>query len=115
MTKIFIAGAVAALIPAAAFAQSSGSDPAPGASALMQANFATAEREIRASAAQDTAASNINLAIIYAQTGRTAQAEELFRKVAMMDDVTVVIADGSSASSHEIAKRGLREIRSSRR
>lgn len=99
-----------ALLPTAAVAQVSTvtNDPAPGAGAILQANYGKAERDIRSSgSAEFDPARSINLGIIMGMTGRPAEAERLFRQVMSQDDVAIVVANGSTQSSREVASRAL--------
>ena len=99
----------AALLAGPAMAQSSvKDDPAPGAASLLGANFAKAEREIReAAVSRDDPARSINLGIALAMSGDKEKAAKEFNRALSADDVQVVVADGSTTSSHEIATRAL--------
>ncbi len=90
---------------------SSTNDPAPGASSLMHSDFTTAEREIRAApvAANDPARA-INLGIALAKTGRRGEAAQLFQSVLMQDDVEMIVADGQTVMSHQLAERALQSL-----
>ncbi len=112
MKTIFLAAlpAVALFAPAPAAAQLS--DPAPGYSSLMRSDFATAEREIRASNLDSSdPARSINLGIALAKTGHRDEAAKMFHSVLMQDDVEMVVADGQTVMSHEIATRALDSLR----
>ena len=104
----------AALFPVTANAQALPySDPAPGAQAIMQADYSTAERQIGLNGiASDDPARLINLGVIFAQTGRSAAAELAFQKVMRLDDVSMSLADGSTDTSHGVAARALARLHS---
>ena len=99
----------ALLLPVPAFAQYlPQNDPAPGASSLLSSNFTTAEREIRASDVSPyDPARSINLGVAFAKTGQVEKAQREFNQVLREDDVQLVVANGRSYSSHEVARRAL--------
>ena len=83
-------------------------DPAPGYSSLLIANYANAEREIRAAdVSKYDPARSINLGIALAKQGRQGDAAKQFNRVLMEQDVEMVLADGETAMSHEVAQRAL--------
>jgi Flp pilus assembly protein TadD len=106
---IAISTAAAFLLPAPALAQYlPQNDPAPGASSLMSSNFSSAEREIRgADVSRYDPARSINLGIAFAKTGQVEKAQREFNQVLREDDVQLVVANGRSYSSHEVAQRAL--------
>ena len=114
MRKIFFAAlAAAALVVSAPASAQLGSynDPAPGYSSLMHSDFTTAEREIRgANVAANDPARDINLGIALAKTGRRAEAAQLFRGVLMQDDVEMIVANGQTVTSHQLAERALASL-----
>jgi Tfp pilus assembly protein PilF len=83
-------------------------DRAPGYSAILSADYATAERELR-SAPVDVSdpARNINLGIVLAKTGHPDLAAREFQQVLASDEVTVTVLNGYSVSSHDVARRAL--------
>ncbi len=52
----------------------------------------------------------LNLAAIYARTGRDAQARALYGDVLGADPVAMDLADGSVQSSHTLAQKGLARL-----
>lgn len=94
--------------PAAAQVGTTVNDPAPGYSSLLGANYANAEREIRSAnvSAYDPARS-INLGIALAKTGRSEDAAKQFRSVLLEEDVEMVVANGQTAMSHDVARRAM--------
>lgn len=83
-------------------------DPAPGAASLLSSNYANAEREIRAAdVSKYDPARSINLGIALAKQGRKDDAAKQFNRVLMEEDVEMVVADGQTVMSHEVAQRAL--------
>jgi hypothetical protein len=108
---LFAAAALIVASPAAAAQLGSYNDPAPGYSSLMHSDFSTAEREIRGSKvdASDPARA-INLGIALAKTGRRDEAALQFRSVLAQDDVEMILADGETVMSHQVAQRALASL-----
>lgn len=110
MKALFLAlpGALLISAPAAAQIGATVNDPAPGYSSLLGANYANAEREARAAnvSAYDPARS-INLGIALAKTGRSDAAAKQFRSVLLEEDVEMVVANGQTVTSHDVARRAL--------
>lgn len=52
----------------------------------------------------------INLATVYARTGRTAEAVNLYRTALQADAVDMAMPDGVVTSSHDVAQRGLNRL-----
>jgi Flp pilus assembly protein TadD len=52
----------------------------------------------------------INLATVYARTGRTSEAAALYRAALTSDEVEMAMPDGAVASSHAVAQRGLEKL-----
>jgi hypothetical protein len=100
---------VAFLVPAPAAAQfPTVNDPAPGYSSLMSADYANAEKEIRAAnVSKYDPARSINLGIALAKQGHADQAAKQFNYVLMEEDVEIVVADGQTVMSHDVARRAL--------
>ena len=111
--KILILAALptAALLlsaPAAAEQFNQVNDPAPGAASLLNSNYANAEREIRAAnVSKYDPARSINLGIALAKQGRRDDAAKQFNRVLMEEDVEMIVADGQTVMSHEVAQRAL--------
>lgn len=85
-------------------------------SAIQQGDFETAERKLIAEARifPERPEVLLNLAAVYAKTGRYAEARDLYAKVLSDKPVAMDVADGQVAPSHLVAKRGLRLIDNSR-
>lgn len=49
----------------------------------------------------------INLAAVYARTGRTEQAQAMYQRVLAAENVQLEMGDHSPAWSHSLARRGL--------
>ncbi len=82
-----------------------------GYDALVSANYSAAEKQILAdrSAARSDPAKLINLGTIYLQTNRRNQALLAFNRVLDAEEVDLILADGSESSSHDVARRMIRE------
>jgi Flp pilus assembly protein TadD len=94
--------------PAAAGQFSQVNDPAPGAASLLSSDYANAEREIRAAnVSKYDPARTINLGIALAKQGRKDDAAKQFNRVLMEEDVEMVVANGQTVMSHEVAQRAL--------
>jgi hypothetical protein len=113
--KVFqIAGLSAALVLAApATAQlNSVNDPAPGSSSLLSSNYSSAEREIRAAnVSKYDPARAMNLGVALAKQGRQEEAAKQFNHVLMEADVEMVVADGKTVMSHDLARYALASLR----
>lgn len=109
---MYFAAAALASSSTAAFAQGwADNDPAPGAASLMSSNFATAEREIRsANVSKYDPAASINLGVALAKQGKRAEASELFNLVLAAEDVEMVVANGDTVMSHDLARRALASL-----
>lgn len=109
--KTLILAALPALLvsaPAAAAQFSAVNDPAPGYSSLLGANYANAEREIRsANVSQYDPARSINLGIALAKQGRANEAAREFNGVLMEENVEMIVADGQTVMSHDLARKAL--------
>jgi Flp pilus assembly protein TadD len=110
--KAMILSAVAAaafVVSAPAVAQPGPSnDPAPGYTSLLNSNYSSAEREIRsANVSPYDPARSINLGIALAKQGRRADAASQFNSVLAEEDVEMVVANGQTVMSHDVARRAL--------
>lgn len=111
MKALLLAAApvAALLMPTQAAAQFvANEEPAPGYSSILNSDYSAAEREIReARTSPLDPARAINLGIVLAKTGHRDEAAQQFQRVLMQDDVQVVVANGSTVSSHDVAQRAL--------
>jgi NACalpha-BTF3-like transcription factor len=100
--------ALLAASPATAAQLGQVNEPAPGYSSLMRSDYSTAEKEIRSAnvSAYDPARS-INLGIALAKQGHRADAATQFNSVLAEEDVEMVVANGQTAMSHDVARRAL--------
>lgn len=80
--------------------------------AIVQGDYATAERLLTAEQRifPDKAEVLINLAAVYANTGRYAAAESLYRHVLAQRDVLMDVSTDQTVSAHVIAQTGLSRI-----
>jgi Flp pilus assembly protein TadD len=109
-----IAALTAALVIAspAAAQLSAANDPAPGYSSLMSSNYSSAEREIRAAnVSKYDPARAMNLGVALAKQGRHDEAAKQFNHVLMEADVEMVVADGKTVMSHDLARHALASLR----
>lgn len=114
MKKYFYAALPAALLIASPASAQLGAtnDPTPGSASLMNGNFAAAEREIRSSGvSQFDPARSINLGVALAKQGQQGEAAELFNTVLMQDNVEMIVGNGSSVMSHDLARYALASLR----
>lgn len=83
-----------------------------GYQAIAAGSLTQAERTIDAERAifPDRPELMLNLAAIYARTGRDVQARALYGEVLDRDAVAMDLADGSVASSHDLAQKGLSRL-----
>ena len=104
MRRIIIASLVAAAsaLPALAADRT-------GFHAITAGDYATAEQTLTAERRIFPSRPElmINLATVYARTGRASQAASLYREALQADDVEMAMPDGDVASSRTIAQRGL--------
>lgn len=111
--KVFVistaaAAALAASAPAVAAQLAPSGDPAPGYSSLLRSDYSSAEREIRSSNVSPyDPARAINLGIALAKQGRRSDAATQFNSVLLEEDVEMVVADGQTIMSHDVARRAL--------
>ena len=104
-------GLVLALVATAAGAQTQ--EQRYGFNAIQRDDLAGAEARLIAQLAQEPNEPSvlINLAHVYAKTGRFEQAEALYRKVMAADNILMLTASNRQVGSHELAQRGLDRAR----
>ena len=83
-----------------------------GFQAIAAGNFPMAERQINAAmrAAPERPELMLNLAAVYLQTGRTAEARHLYAAVLRQPAVAMDMTSGAVLSSHDIAARGMQRL-----
>lgn len=83
---------------------------------LMASDFALAERTLRLDARVSSRdpAKLINYGLALAKTGHIEAARRAFSRVLDEDEIELIMADGSSSNSHDVARRGLAMVRSGR-
>ncbi|MFK3889050.1 tetratricopeptide repeat protein [Sphingomonas sp. NPDC079357] len=83
-----------------------------GYQAIAAGSLTTAEQTITAERAifPDRPELMLNLAAVYARTGRQAQARALYADVLGREAVAMDMADGSVRTSHELARTGLTRL-----
>ena len=82
-----------------------------GMNAILSGDYATAERQIRASSVSKyDPARALNLGLVFAKTGRTDKAARQFQRVLSEEDIELVLADGRLLSSHDAARQSLASL-----
>lgn len=109
---IVLAAAPFALAALPAQAQRDNGDPV-ASSAIFDGNLSQAEQLLNARLRLDPGQPELllNLAAVYAQTGRTAQARALYLQVLQQRDVEMDLSADRVSMSHAIATKGLQYIR----
>lgn len=98
-----------ALTPAA---QANGAEGPYAHVTIQRGDYAAAERKLLAEARvfPNKPEVLLNLAAIYAKTGRPSEARALYNRVLALQPVAMDVADGQVAPSHLIAGRGMRQL-----
>ncbi|MDG2533112.1 tetratricopeptide repeat protein [Sphingomonas sp. HITSZ_GF] len=107
---IVLAAAPFALAALPAQAQSDNGDLA--SAAIVRGDLGQAERQLTAELRSNPSAPELllNLAAIYASTGRSADARILYRQVLSQKDVEMDVAANRVSMSHAIANQGLQRV-----
>lgn len=81
---------------------------------LMAADYALAEKQLRADVRvyRKDPAKLINYGLALAKTGHADEARKAFNQVLSEDEIELIMADGSTLASHDVAIRGLKMIKS---
>lgn len=81
---------------------------------LMAADYTLAEQQLRTDvrAHRNDPAKLINYGLALAKTGHLVEARRAFKQVLSEDEIELIMADGSTEASHEVARRGLKMIKS---
>jgi Tfp pilus assembly protein PilF len=87
-------------------------DSAVASTQIAQGDFAQAESKLLAELRIHPGRPELllNLAAVYAKTGRTGEARSLYTKVLSTDDVLMDLSLDQTAGSHALAQRGLRRL-----
>ncbi|OYY68436.1 tetratricopeptide repeat protein [Sphingomonas sp. 28-63-12] len=111
MRNFFSALIVTGLLAMPAYAQTTVEDHS-GYTEIMHGNFSAAEKTVikQRDAFPDDADLMLNLAAIYAQTGRISKARSLYIEVLDRADQSMLLAQNRTAWSHDIARRGLQRL-----
>lgn len=109
----FILLAVAAVSLVAGSAAAQTQEQRYGFNAIQRDDFAAAEARLDAARLEQPGEPSvlINLAHVYWKTGRTAQAEALYRQVLARDNVLMLTGSNRQLWSHELAQKGLDRAR----
>jgi thioredoxin-like negative regulator of GroEL len=83
-----------------------------GFQAIAAGNYAMAERQISAALRESPARPELmlNMAAVYMQTGRVAEARAMYAAVLGSPAVAVDMPSGAIVSSHDVAARGLQRL-----
>lgn len=82
-----------------------------GYSALMSKDYSTAAEQLKASVAhKDDPARLINYGYVLAKTGQREKAEAQFRRALSVENVELIVADGSTVESRELARKALEAL-----
>jgi len=109
--KMFALGAIALAATPAFAAAPQEATPTPGAAAILSSDYSAAESQLRASTSTAfDAGRDINLGIVLAKTGKTAEAESRFMAVLNADEQQVTVANGAQLSSHAVARNALAQL-----
>ena len=108
---ILLAGA---LVATSAAAQTVPQEQTYGFNAIQRGDLTAAEARLTAQRAAEPGEPSVllNLAHVYAKTGRADQAQALYRQVLATENVPMALANRSPAWSHDLAKAGLDRARS---
>jgi DNA-binding SARP family transcriptional activator len=103
---LFAAAPLFAALPALA------QDEAVASAQIAQGNYSVAESQLLAELRVHPGRPELllNLAAVYARTGRTVEARNLYTKVLSKDDVLMDLAVDRTAGSHTLAQHGLRRL-----
>jgi hypothetical protein len=84
--------------------------------ALMSADYGRAERQLRSDhrVRYNDPAKLINYGLVLANTGRLQDARKSFETVLAEEEVDLIMSDGSTMGSHDIALQGLEMVKSKR-
>jgi Flp pilus assembly protein TadD len=85
--------------------------------ALVSADYGRAEQQLRSDhrVHSNDPGRLLNYGLVLAKTGRMAEARKLFKQVLAEDEIELILADGETAGSHEVARRGLAMTKVSQR
>ena len=84
--------------------------------ALVAADYQRAEKQLREDKRvhRNDPARLLNYGLVLAKTGRAAEARKVFEQTLAEDEIELILADGQTLGSHEVARRGLRMTKTSR-
>lgn len=116
MKTMFAAAMVLAATASAAVAQNAEIEYPEGAlgyGALMSQDYSTAEQQLRAYAAhKNDPARLINYGYVLAKIGQIDKAEKQFKQALSAENVELIVADGRTVHSRELARRALQTLKS---
>jgi Tfp pilus assembly protein PilF len=114
MKRMFAAALLIAVSATAAGARDSEIEYPEGAlgyNALMAKDYSTAAEQLKESAAhKDDPARLINYGYVLAKTGQMEKAASQFKRAMSVDNVELIVADGSTVDSRELARKALEAL-----
>jgi thioredoxin-like negative regulator of GroEL len=112
MSKVVIGILVGSLAVAASAAPAQTRTDPMAAQAIARGDFTAAEHRLAAERRiyRDRPEILLNLAAVYARTGRASEAQALYQKVLASDDVLMDVSADRTASAHRIAQTGLQRL-----
>lgn len=82
-----------------------------GVQAILNADYAVAERQLDDFRVyKGDPGRLINLGFVFMKTGRTQEAAKHFEQVLEEENVDLIVADGRTMDSHDIARRALSQL-----
>lgn len=105
-------GALGGALVLAATAMPATAQVRTGFTAISAGSLAEAERVLTRERAMfpERPELMLNLAAVYARTGRAAEARALYADVLARDPVAMELASGNVETSHQLARRGLSHV-----
>lgn len=103
---------ISLVVPAALFALPAQAQEYVASDAIMSGDYAKAEKDLRQELRvfPDRPELMLNLAAVYARTGRDADARALYNEVLARQDVLMDVSTGTTAGSHAVARKGLNRL-----
>jgi len=104
--------ATAALAIGMGLSFSASAETYAGSGEIIRGDYAAAERLLAAERrlSPDNAEVMLNLAVVYAQTGRSGAARGLYQDVLARPDEELTLANGAFVSSHDLAGEALQRL-----
>ena len=103
---------ISLVVPAALFAIPAQAQEYVATNAIMSGDYAKAESDLRKEIRVHPGRAELmlNLAAVYSQTGRDADARALYNQVLAQQEVLMDMTSGATAGSHAVARKGLNRL-----